>query len=175
MVSVRSRYEGTDGARRLVEALRQQRIVEHDEDVARALAETGTLVELDPGDALVEQGGADTDVYLLLDGDVDILVNSRLIARRGAGESIGEMVVTDATARRSASAVARSPVLAWKVDEPAFTAIAHTFPKLWKPIAKVLASRLRERNKFHRPPNPQPFLFVGSSVEGLPIANELVT
>jgi predicted nucleotide-binding protein len=40
-------------------------------------------------------------------------------------------------------------------------------------LAKELASRLRERSKFIRIPNARPVIFIGSSVEGLPVAQEI--
>ncbi len=43
----------------------------------------------------------------------------------------------------------------------------------WKHLAQLAGDRLRERAKFHLPANPTPIMFVGSSVEGLPIAQEI--
>jgi CRP/FNR family cyclic AMP-dependent transcriptional regulator len=173
--SIRDRYVGTgDGRRRLVAALCDQRLVENNETIAKAVAAAGTVMDFQPGALLVEQGGGDTDVYLILDGTVDVLVNDRLVARRGPRESIGEMIVTDTTTRRSATVKATTSLLALKLTEPKFSALAAKFPTFWKSIAKIVAERLRERNKFHRPPNPLPVLFVGSSIEGLALANELV-
>jgi predicted nucleotide-binding protein len=51
--------------------------------------------------------------------------------------------------------------------------VVDTHPRLWKAVAAILADRLRERAKFHRPPNPQPIIFIGSSVEGLPVAKTI--
>jgi len=169
------RFADEDGRRRLIEALREQRIVEHDEHLASALADAGEIVEYKPGDPIVMQGASDSDVYFLLDGATDVLVNDAVVAQRGPRECIGEMVIVEGSARRSATVVAKTATCALKVSEKNFTAVADSFPKVWKPLARVEAERLRERNKFHRVPNPTPVLFIGSSVEGLPFANEIVS
>lgn len=170
---MKERFDGDSGKRRLIEALLQQKIIEHDPEIAKAFAEAGHLLDLDAATKLIEQGASDNDIYLLIDGEVHVVVNDRLVAKRGPGESIGEMVAADSSARRSATIVAAKPCCVLKTDETTFHAIAEKFPQIWRPITKVLAARLREREKFHRPPNPTPVLFIGSSVEGLAVAQEI--
>jgi predicted nucleotide-binding protein len=46
-------------------------------------------------------------------------------------------------------------------------------PLVFKALAQLVSQRLRQRSAFVQPPNPQPVLFIGSSTEALPIANEL--
>jgi CRP/FNR family cyclic AMP-dependent transcriptional regulator len=64
-------------------------------------------------------------------------------------------------------------VCALKLTESRFHEIATAFPKIWRSIAVVVAERLRQRARFHRPPNERPIVFIGSSVEGLAIAKEI--
>lgn len=174
-MSLQSRFEGEDGQRRLIQTLREQRIVEHDEDLAAAIAKVGTVAEYEVGQLIVVQDATDNDVYFILDGEAEVRVNERAIAKRGARECIGEMALVEGAARRSATVAAKTATCALKMSEADFAKIADAFPKIWKPLAKVGAERLRERNKFQRLPNTTPVLFIGSSVEGLPLANEIVT
>jgi predicted nucleotide-binding protein len=113
-------------------------------------------------------------VYFLIVGSADVHVNGRNVAKRGTGESVGEMALLTPTAQRSATITAAAPTLALRVSEPEMQQIAGTFPQIWRPLARVVAERLRQRERFHRPPNPTPVLFLGSSVEGLAITNEIV-
>jgi hypothetical protein len=56
---MKDKFIGADGARRLIEALRAQQIVEHRNDLAAELATHGELVEYAAGDVLIEQGAHD--------------------------------------------------------------------------------------------------------------------
>ena len=62
-----------------------------------------------------------------------------------------------------------------KVSEPQVSRIATKFPDLWRRIAVELASRLRERSKFHSAPHTEPVIFIGSSSEALQEANYVLT
>ena len=46
--------------------------------------------------------------------------------------------------------------------------LAGANPRLWRNVARVLADRLRERNRFVSPSNPRPAMFVGCSTEPIP-------
>lgn len=170
---MKTRFEGPDGRRLLVEVLQEQQLVQHDSRLADRLADDGELVEFGPGEALVEQGSADNDVYFIIDGEASVVVNRRTVATRTSRDSVGEMALVDGSARRSASVVATRPICALRVAEARFQKIALDYPRVWRSIAVVVAQRLRERIQFHRPPNDKPILFLGSSVEGLPVAKQL--
>jgi CRP/FNR family transcriptional regulator, cyclic AMP receptor protein len=172
---VKGKFTGPAGTRRLNEALREQPIVEHDEKLAAELAKKGKLVEFASNDILISQGDHDNEVFFLIVGEVEISVNGRIVATRVAGQSIGEMAMLSPVAQRSATATATQPTLALRLDEPSFQTIATAFPGIWRPIGRVVADRLRQRERFHLSPNPTPILFLGSSVEGLPVANEIVS
>ena len=46
-------------------------------------------------------------------------------------------------------------------------------PILWKNVARVLAGRLQQRNRYVPSTNPRPVLFVGCSTEALPIGRSI--
>lgn len=173
IAAMTSRFTGAEGRPSLVLALRSQRLIQNDASVANALVDGGELLHFRNGDALIEQGNADNAVFLIISGNVDVFVNKRHVATRGPRECIGEMSVIDPTAPRAATVIAKSDVVALRVGEAAFVSIAEAAPRIWRAAAQVLAERLREREKFHRPANKLPIMFVGSSVEGLPIAQLL--
>jgi CRP/FNR family transcriptional regulator, cyclic AMP receptor protein len=165
-----ARFSGDEGRRRLEEALREQFAVAHDARVAAEIADAVKLKEYAPGDAVIGQGNADTELYLILAGIVGVEVNGREVARRHAGQHVGEMGMIDPSAKRSATIRAvEETVVAW-IAEPVFSAIADRHPIVWRRLAVELGKRLRERGALVRPSNEQPIVFVGSTVERLPVA-----
>lgn len=170
---MKERYEGDDGRRLLTEALKQQVLLEHDEELAARFVSVGTLVEFPTGAVLAEQNAADNSVFFIISGSISVHINGRNVATRGPRQTVGEMALLDPAAPRSATLTAQDTVVVLKVSEAAFQSVAAAYPRLWRPLATVVAQRLRERNRFHRQPNSRPILFLGSSVEGLPIAKQL--
>ena len=167
---MKSRFAGDAGRSVLVEALKKQEIVEYHEELAHRLAEHGEVVEFAAGDALITQDSADNDVFFLLAGDADVFVNERHVATRSAGTTVGEMAALDSSAARAATVTAKNTVVALRVSEQKFREVLESFPRAYKALCTVVCTRLRHRAAFHRPPNPQPILFLGCSAEALEIA-----
>jgi CRP/FNR family cyclic AMP-dependent transcriptional regulator len=170
-----TRFEGKDGRPRLIAALRAQQSVQNDEQLAEELADLIELIQVEPRKSFITQGAADDDIYLILSGKVSIIVNGREKAQRKAGQHVGEMAAIDPSARRSADVVAIEQTVLAKISEPAFSRLAFTYPDLWRRLAVELAERLRQRGLDVPTPNNKPHVFIGSSVEALPIARELQT
>jgi CRP/FNR family cyclic AMP-dependent transcriptional regulator len=171
---VKDRFQGVRGKELLVEALKEQRLVQHDHEIASRLADLVQLRELDPGDHLMEQGASDNSLMFILSGEAVVTINGRPVGERRGGDSIGEMATVSPGAPRSATVTAIKPTLIGVLSEEHFADIAVSYPRIWKPIARVVSDRLREREKFHRAPNAVPVIFVGSSVEGLAVARTIV-
>src|SRR5690349_23248829 len=109
---MKERLEGNIGRGLLLEVLQKQDIVRYDKPLAEAFADGGTVLEFKPNDDIVTQDGSDNDVYFLLSGEANVLVNDRFVGFREEGTCIGEMAALDAAARRSATVRAKSPVVA---------------------------------------------------------------
>ena len=167
------RFEGTDGLRNLVTALKDCSIVEHNEAIAKKLAEVGQILAFEVGNSILSQGGSDNDIYFLLFGQADVLVNNRHIAIREAGDTVGEMAILNPVEPRAATVTARTAMVALKVSEADFQRIVAEHPHLWKAIARIIAERLRHRANFLNTPNTMPLLFLGCSAEGLVVAQEI--
>lgn len=170
---MKTRFEGQEGRRLLIEALLRQDLVQHDEVLAVALADSGELIEFQSNSEIVTQEGADNDVYFLLTGECNAFVNDRYVGTRADGTCIGEMAAIDSAAPRSATVRTKTDVVALKVSEPKFRAALDSRPQAYRFLGQLLADRLRQRSRYYKPPNPQPVLFIGCSAEAVPIANEL--
>ena len=69
--------------------------------------------------------------------------------------------------------MADGEVVVARIPAAVFTALADANPRLWRNVARVLAERLRQRNRFVSPANPRPVMFVGCSTESLSIARAI--
>ena len=168
-----SRFDGPEGRRLLIEALRTQPVIGDDATLAGKIADSVEVAAFEPDSVLIEDSASDNDICFILAGVVSIRVLGREVAVRTAGQHIGEMALIDPGQRRSASAVAEDEVVIARLSEPAFTDLAESNPRLWRNIARELASRLRQRNRLVPPMNPRPVLFVGCSVESVPVARAI--
>jgi CRP/FNR family cyclic AMP-dependent transcriptional regulator len=140
---------------------------------AAELAAVGSLQEWAPGAVIMKQNDSDRDLFLILLGEVSILVNGREVALRTANQHVGEMAVIDHRALRSATVVARSATVTLRIAEPDFLKLADEYPFAWRCLASELADRLRQRSRFVRSLNPTPIVFVGSSLEFRPIVDAI--
>lgn len=170
---MKRRFEGTDGQRRLIAALQSCPLVEHNEALASRLAEVGQVVSFDAGEVIMTQGADDNDVFFILVGQAEVMVNGRHVAIREARDSIGEMALLSPTEPRSATVTARTEVVALKVSEPDFHQVAEEHTQVWRVVAQVVADRLRQRSALLNIPNTKPLLFLGCSTESLEIAQEI--
>jgi predicted nucleotide-binding protein len=147
--------------------------VNNDSVVTDALLPKIDLVPFKQGEKLMEQGGTDNCIFLILAGRVSILVNGREMAIRTGRQHVGEMALIDTSAKRNATVIALEETVAAKVAEPDFSAIANKYPNVWRCLALELGNRLRERSKHVRAPNPRPVIFIGCALEGLKVAEQI--
>ena len=167
------RFTGPEGPQLVIAALRNQPVIGDDADLAETISASAEIAGFQPGATVIEESGPDNDICFILAGNVSIRVLDREVAVRTAEQHIGEMALVDPGQPRSASAVAVDEVVVARLSSTAFTDVAESNPKLWRNIARELAARLRQRNRFIASPNPRPVLFVGCSAESLPVAREI--
>lgn len=172
-VPMLGRFAGDEGRRRLVEALTGQSLVRGDVRLAELLASCASLRACPKGTQIIRQGAADNDLYLVLAGAVSIEINGRDLARRQPGEHVGEMAILDPGSPRSATVVAVEETVVAAVSEADVRRVADEFPIVWRNLAAVLGSRLRQRTQYVRIRNEVPTVFIGSSRESLPIATAI--
>jgi CRP/FNR family transcriptional regulator, cyclic AMP receptor protein len=169
---MKERFEGAN-RHNLIDALKRQEFVGGDAAIAEEMAAKGELVELQKLDKLIVEDGEDNDIYLLLAGSVSIVIKGIEYTTRHAGQHVGEMAAIEPTLKRSATVVANDKVVSLKIPSATFMTIGNTYPQIWLPMARELSRRLYQRNSMIQPPNEFPKLFIISSSEALPVANEL--
>ena len=168
-----SRFKGQDSRRFTIEALKDQSVVGGSGTLAEAIFDKSEITGYSSGELVIEESAPDNDILFILAGTVSIRVGDREVAARSAGHHLGEMAVVDPGQPRSASAVAEGEVVIARVPASAFIDLADANPRLWRNVARGLAERLRQRNRFVSPVNPRPVLFVGCSTESLSVAQAI--
>ena len=138
-------FQGSEGRPHLIDALILQPLI-RDNDLAAAVEPYLELEEVLAGTNLIKQGASDTDLFLILSGAFSVAIDGRVVARKKAGEHVGEMAVVNPLTPRSASVTATSDSVVARIAEPDFSALADKYPRLWRRIALELASRLRDGN-----------------------------
>ena len=88
-------------------------------------------------------------MYVILDGEVEVSVGTKVLAVVGAGDVIGEMALIDSKAR-SATAVAKTFCRVVPVDEHRFLFMVQQTPFFSLHVMRVLANRLRLMDELQR-------------------------
>lgn len=165
------RFQGNPGS--LLEALLEQKLVRGNHAIAARVAEVSTLIQVDPGDAIISQGGSDNDVYLILSGSFDIVINGRVVAKRGPGDHVGEMAAIQPSQTRSASVFASVTCVVCRIENAQFQDLAYVYPEMWRTIARELARRLEQRNALVSSTHDKVRVFIISTTEALPMARAI--
>lgn len=100
--------------------------------------------DLAAGEALFRRGEDASEMYVLLDGKVDVTLEGRLIESLGPGSIFGEMAIVD-DSPRSADAVAITAVRVEPIDKEWFLHLLRRSPKFGLHVMSVLANRLRKQ------------------------------
>ena len=106
--------------------------------------ETDTL-QLAPGDFLFREGDKRDKMYVLLEGEIDILLGDYVVETGKEGALIGEMALIDFSPR-CANAVAKTPCRLTGVDRRRFDFLIQHHPHFARHVMKELADRLRQMN-----------------------------
>jgi CRP/FNR family cyclic AMP-dependent transcriptional regulator len=165
-----SGFTGEQGRQLLLEKLCEQKIVAGDQNLAKRILELSEPVGVAAGDSVIEQGAATNDLYLVLAGSFDVVVNGRRIARRYAGDHVGEMAAVQPILRRSATVTATEDSVVVKLSEVQLSELSQAFPVIWRVVASELARRLELRNMLVTSMHDRIRVLILSSKEALPIA-----
>lgn len=170
---MRDRFEGESGTRLRMQGILAQKLVGGNTELAAAIDENSELRIFQPGEALIEQNGVENDVFLILAGSVDVMVNGRIVGHRSANDHVGEMAAIEPAQPRSASIVAKDETVTLVLSEPTLAKYGSQYPEIYRCIAKELARRLMQRNAHINSTHDEIRVFVISSVEALEVARSV--
>ncbi|WP_019674101.1 TIR domain-containing protein [Psychrobacter lutiphocae] len=170
-MSLLSKFKGKEQA--VINELLKQKLVNGNKDFAAAIAQKGQIVGFDAGDSIITQGEHDQDVYFIIAGQANMIINGSELYSRGPGISIGEMAAINPSRARSATLIATQEAVAVKVDVDSFIELIEAHPEAYKFISIDLADRLEQRNDLIKECNPKPRLFIVSTAEALSVAEDI--
>jgi CRP/FNR family transcriptional regulator, cyclic AMP receptor protein len=104
------------------------------------------VLSVPAGEAIFREGDSGTVMYVLLDGEADIVVGEAPIERAGPGTLVGEMALVDISPR-SASLVARTDCRLLPIEPREFDLLIRETPEFARHVMSVMADRLRRMNE----------------------------
>lgn len=107
-------------------------------------------VESDPrefaaGEIVFEQYAMGAEMYVVLEGEVELVIGDKVVETLGRGEPFGEMALID-QAPRVATARAKTACKLAVITEKRFLFLIQTTPTFAVQVMKVMADRLRKMN-----------------------------
>ena len=97
------------------------------------------------GEAIFNAFDMGSEMYVVLEGEVELRIDSRVLETLGPGEPFGEMALID-QAPRTATAIAKTACKLAVIPEKRFLFMVQTTPHFALQIMKVMADRLRKAN-----------------------------
>lgn len=164
------RFEGDAGRRVRVEAFLGQKLVSHNRELAEQMADRLPLKSVAKAEVLIEQDGTDNELYLILAGSFDVIVNGRKVAQRRANDHVGEMAAIEPTQRRAASIVGLEESVVAVLSEQDLAEFASRYTEIYLRMARELSRRLLQRNTHVTATHEKIRVFIISSAESLEIA-----
>jgi CRP/FNR family cyclic AMP-dependent transcriptional regulator len=95
------------------------------------------------GQAVFQEGEMGAEMYVVLDGEIELRINGKVVETLGPGEPFGEMALID-QAPRVASAIAKTPCRLLAIPEKRFLFMVSAMPHFSLQIMRVMADRLRK-------------------------------
>jgi CRP/FNR family transcriptional regulator, cyclic AMP receptor protein len=103
-------------------------------------------LQLAAGETLFRSGDAAAEMFVLLEGSMDIMVGNECVEASTIGALIGEMALID-NSPRNATVVGRTPCRLARIDQRRFHFLIQQNPFFATHVMKVLADRLRNMNQ----------------------------
>jgi len=102
------------------------------------------FVPFKAGDTIFKEGEPGDEMYVVLEGEVDVIVHDRVVETVGVDNFLGEMALIDSRPR-SATAVARTDCKLAPINENRFKFLVQQTPHFALHLMQGMAERLRHR------------------------------
>jgi CRP-like cAMP-binding protein len=95
------------------------------------------------GSALFEQGDFGEEMYGVIEGEIELRSNGRVIRALGADDVFGEMALVDSSPRSATAVATKDSVLA-VIDKHRFLFLVQETPMFALQVMSAMAARVRE-------------------------------
>jgi CRP/FNR family cyclic AMP-dependent transcriptional regulator len=95
------------------------------------------------GEEIFSANDVGNTMYVVLEGELDILINDKVVETASVGSIIGELALIEPDHRRSATVVAKTDCKLVSVDEKRFKFLVQQTPFFALEVMQVMADRLR--------------------------------
>jgi CRP/FNR family transcriptional regulator, cyclic AMP receptor protein len=102
------------------------------------------FVPFKAGDVIFKEGDTGEEMYVVLEGSVDVYVHGRVVETIGTDNFLGEMALIDARPR-SATAIARTDCKLAPINQNRFKFLVQQTPHFALHLMQGMAERLRHR------------------------------
>ncbi len=102
------------------------------------------ILSFSAGEKIIQEGETGDYMYAVLDGDVEIVKNGKVLEVISSGGMFGELALIDKQPR-NASAVAKTDCQLVRINEERFVALVHHTPHFALQVMRVMADRIRYR------------------------------
>jgi CRP/FNR family transcriptional regulator, cyclic AMP receptor protein len=109
----------------------------------RQIGSLMTRLDVGAGKVLARQGDVGREFVILLEGEVEIVRDGKVVATRGAGDYVGEIALLD-NRPRTATVTAKTDVAAEVLNRAEFSSLLATSPELSNEVMATMARRLAE-------------------------------
>lgn len=99
------------------------------------------------GQTIFEIGDEGHEMYVVIEGQVDVIINSKVIETIEPGGIFGELALINSSPR-SASVVARSDCRLMPINEQRFFSLVQEFPSFSLQVMKIMAERIRRQTQY---------------------------
>jgi CRP-like cAMP-binding protein len=112
---------------------------------AELFRQEADAVQVVPGDVLFREGDKGDKMYVVLEGEMEIVLGDFVLETAGPGALVGEMAMIDSSPR-TASVVAKTSCRLAEIDRRRFHFLVQQTPHFATHVMKTLADRLRHMN-----------------------------
>jgi CRP/FNR family transcriptional regulator, cyclic AMP receptor protein len=102
-----------------------------------------TPLDIAAGRVLANQGDIGREFMILLEGEIEVARDGKVIAVRGAGDYVGEIALLDERPR-TAALTARTDIVVEVLNRAEFSSLLAEAPELSRQIRATMARRLTE-------------------------------
>ena len=115
------------------------------ENVLTSIVPIMNEVTYHEGEEVFQKGAIGNCMYVIYSGEIGIVDHQVLFATMGKGDIFGELALLDAEPR-SATAIAKSDVLLFRIDQDDFYDLMEERDELLRSVLRILCQRIRQQN-----------------------------